>query len=211
MTTSNGLTKGDRTRQLIIDAAHDLFVEQGYAASSMRQIAERSGLALGGIYNHFSGKEAIFSAVIVEKHPFHQVLPALQAEPGSSFEDFIRKAARNLVAEMGRRPDFVKLMFVELVEFEGKNLPVIYEAVFPQMLPLVERFGTIKGELREIEPFVLFRSFLGLFFSFYMTELMFSNLPIAMTSQNTLDAFVDIYLFGVMASRQPSQDSGLEA
>ena len=47
------LSKGERTRQSILQAAYELFLEQGYAATSMRQIAERAGLALGGIYNHF--------------------------------------------------------------------------------------------------------------------------------------------------------------
>ena len=49
-------TKGETTRLAIEDAAVNLFMEHGYHATSMRQIAERAGLALGGIYNHFSSK-----------------------------------------------------------------------------------------------------------------------------------------------------------
>ena len=47
------MLKGEHTRGSIINAAHSLFANQGYAATSMRQIAEEAGLALGGIYNHF--------------------------------------------------------------------------------------------------------------------------------------------------------------
>jgi len=47
-------TKGETTRLTIEDAAVELFMEHGYHATSMRQIAERAGLALGGIYNHFA-------------------------------------------------------------------------------------------------------------------------------------------------------------
>ncbi|MGA2491019.1 MAG: helix-turn-helix domain-containing protein, partial [Anaerolineales bacterium] len=72
-------SKGKRTRQEILEAAYNLFLEQGYAATSMRQIAERSGLALREIYNHFAGKEAIFAELIIDRHPFHQILPLLQA------------------------------------------------------------------------------------------------------------------------------------
>ncbi|MGC8856852.1 MAG: TetR/AcrR family transcriptional regulator, partial [Anaerolineae bacterium] len=71
--------KGEITRQTIEDAALTLFLEQGYHATSMRQIAERAGLALGGIYNHFSSKEEIFEAIIVDRHPYKRVLPALLA------------------------------------------------------------------------------------------------------------------------------------
>ena len=42
-------TKGEVTRLAVEDAAMGLFLEQGYHATSMRQIAERAGLALGGI------------------------------------------------------------------------------------------------------------------------------------------------------------------
>ena len=55
-------TKGEATRLAIEDAAIELFMEQGYHATSMRQIAKRAELALGGIYNHFASKDEIFEA-----------------------------------------------------------------------------------------------------------------------------------------------------
>ena len=196
------LSKGKRTKQTIVDAAHLLFVEQGYAATSIRQIAEKAGLALGGIYNHFPNKEAIFSEVIVNKHPFHQVLPLLQAAPGNTVEEFVRNAANSMVAELGRRPDFIKLIFVELVEFEGRNLPKMFTVVFPQILPLVQRFKKAKGELRDIDTFVLFRAFLGLFFSYYMTEFLLVGVPKGFIKNNSLDSFVEIFLHGVLANKE---------
>ena len=67
--SSENLSKGERTRQDILSAAHTLFLEQGYHGTSMRQIAYRAGIALGGIYNHFAGKEGIFTAVFEANHP----------------------------------------------------------------------------------------------------------------------------------------------
>ena len=51
-------SRGERTRAEIIQAAHDLFIQQGYHGTSMRQIAGQAGIALGGLYNHFESKEA---------------------------------------------------------------------------------------------------------------------------------------------------------
>ncbi|MBA4383102.1 MAG: hypothetical protein C0410_00045 [Anaerolinea sp.] len=201
MTKIEALSKGERTRQAVIEAAHQLFVDQGFAATSMRQIAEKAGLALGGIYNHFPTKESIFSEVILAYHPFHQILPLLKDAQGETFEAFVRNAARGMVSELGRRPDFVKLLFVELVEFEGKNMPNMYKSIFPQVLPLVKRFTNLKGELRGVNPFVLFRSFLGLFFSFFMTELLLKDTPAALFQKGSLDDFVEIYLHGVLSER----------
>jgi len=57
------LRKGEATQARILDTAHALFMEQGYHGTSMRQIAERARITLGGIYNHFASKEAIWEAV----------------------------------------------------------------------------------------------------------------------------------------------------
>ena len=91
--TQEKLTKGESTRLAIEDAALALFMEQGYHATSMRQIAERADLALGGIYNHFASKEDIFAAIIVDKHPYRKVLPIVLAAQGETVEEFFRNAA----------------------------------------------------------------------------------------------------------------------
>jgi AcrR family transcriptional regulator len=49
------------TRQRILDAARDLFVEHGYEATSMRSIAERIEYTPTAIYHHFENKEALLS------------------------------------------------------------------------------------------------------------------------------------------------------
>jgi AcrR family transcriptional regulator len=196
------LSKGERTYQTILQAAYELFLENGYAATSMRKIAERTGLALGGIYNHFENKQAIFSELIIDRHPFHQVLPLLQAAPGETVEEFVRNAARSMLDELGRRPDFIKLMFIELVEFNGRDLPAMFKVVFPQILPLIQRFQTSQDKLRPIPPFILFRAFLGLFFSFYMTEFLLAGSPAMAMQENALDHFVDIFLHGVMIDKE---------
>jgi AcrR family transcriptional regulator len=192
------LTKGERTHQAIVEAAYSLFLEQGYAATSMRQIAEGAGLALGGIYNHFTSKEAIFSELIIDRHPYQQILPILIKTPTDDIETFVRAAAQAMVSELGKRPDFIKLMLIEMVEFNGRNMPNMLKQVLPQILPLIEKFN--KKLLRSIPPFVFFRAFLGLFFSYYMTELLLANTPAAMMSTNALDHFVEIFLHGVMAT-----------
>jgi AcrR family transcriptional regulator len=192
------LSKGERTRQAVLQAAYELFLENGYAATSVRQIADKAGLALGGIYNHFPNKEAIFGELIVDRHPFHQVLPLLQAAPGDTVEEFVRNASRSMIDELGRRPDFVKLMFIELIEFNGRDFPKMFEVVFPQILPLIQRFQTGQANLRPIPPFILFRAFLGLFFSYYMTEFLLAGVPVPAAKENALDHFVNIFLHGIM-------------
>ncbi len=104
------------TRSLLLDAAHLLFVNQGYAATSMRQIAENAGLALGGIYNYFASKEAVFHAILIERHPYQQIMPLIQKMQAESGDHFDENTVRNLLNELGQHPKFFNLMLVEMVE-----------------------------------------------------------------------------------------------
>ena len=194
------LSKGERTRQTIEEAAYELFLEQGYSATSMRRIADRAGLALGGIYNHFPSKEEIFEAIILEKHPYKQILPVILDAPGNTLPEFVHNAAHALVDELGRRPDFIRLMFIEIVEFNSKHMPIFFEEIFPEFLPLIQRFQTPDGELRPIPTPLLLRAFLGMFFSFYMTELITDHMDIPEMHANALDGFVEIFLYGILVS-----------
>lgn len=191
--------KGETTRLAIEDAALELFMEQGYHATSMRQIAERSELALGGIYNHFSSKEDIFAAIIIDKHPYKQILPLILTAEGDTAEDLIRNAARTLVSELGTRPELLKLIFIELVEFNGKHVSNLISEIAPKLIPMFEKMIRIRKNLRNIPPPVLVRSFLGIFFSFYITELFIKDSIVAkLMPKNSFDLFVDIYLYGVI-------------
>jgi hypothetical protein len=71
--------------------------------------------------------------------------------------------------------------------------------VLPDVLPLIGRFSATGKLLRDIPPFVFFRAFLGLFFSYYITELMIAGTPIGLAQgSQALEQFIDIFLHGVL-------------
>jgi AcrR family transcriptional regulator len=57
------LIQGEETRTALIAAARELFGEQGYAATTLDDIAARTGLTKGAVYHHFGGKRELFQAV----------------------------------------------------------------------------------------------------------------------------------------------------
>jgi len=197
------LSKGERSRDMIEDAAYELFLEQGFHATSMRQIAQRSGLAVGGIYNHFSSKDEIFRFVLLRRHPFRQVVPMLLAAPGDTPEVLFRSLAQTLVRELEQRPDVLKLMFIEIVEFNGQNIPYLFKAFLPQIQPLVERFQFSSNSLRNIPSLVMVRAFIGLFFSFFITKYLIGPMMPPQMQENAFDHFVEIYLHGILADEKP--------
>src|SRR5262245_23683430 len=92
--------RGEETRGRLLDAAYDEFRRNGFHGTSMRQIAQAAGLAVGGIYNHFHSKEEIFAAVLDARHPYHVIVPALAATQGETLEGFLFDAARRVQTAM---------------------------------------------------------------------------------------------------------------
>ena len=56
--------KQEDTRQKILDKALELFSAQGYDSVSVGEIAKAVGIKAPSLYNHFSGKQAIFDAIV---------------------------------------------------------------------------------------------------------------------------------------------------
>jgi AcrR family transcriptional regulator len=198
MATSTENPRGGRTRRAILDGAYRLMIRQGFAATSMREIAASSHVALGGIYNHFSSKEQIFRAIMEERHPLIQILPVLLSVEGESVEEFVRNAAATLVAHLRRHPDFLNLMLIEIVEFKARHVPVLFRKFMPTAMPLVGRLAPLQGNVRPIPSLVLARAFLGMFFSYYITEMLVGRAMPAAMSAHAMDHFVEVFLHGVL-------------
>ena len=203
--------RGESTRARLLEAARVLFLEHGFHAASMRQIADAAGVALGGIYNHYPNKEAIFAAVLDAYHPYHTLLPALERTEGETVEGFIRNAGDLLYREVrGAESELMPLVFIELVEFQGRHLEQMAERLAPALLTFVQRFSGLRGRLRPLPPQVLFRTFLALVAGFLISEIALKTTPIL--SLHEVDWFggmMDIYLHGILD--EPAAHSAPEA
>ena len=197
--TQEKLTKGESTRLAIEDAALVLFMEQGYHATSMRQIAERADLALGGIYNHFASKEDIFAAIIVDKHPYRKVLPIILAAKGETVEAFFTNAARFVIEELSKNPEYMHLLLIEIVEFKGVHGKLMLREIAPEILPIFQKLVKSRRALRTKNPALLMRSFFGMIVSYFITEMVISNSVLSkMMPGNIEEAYVDIFLHGIL-------------
>jgi AcrR family transcriptional regulator len=192
------LTRGQQTRAEIVQVAHGLFMRQGFHGTSVRQIAQHAGITLSTIYNHFDSKEELFEVVFLEYHPYHEVIPALLAAEGDSEEAWVRDAAGRLVEALEQRPDFLNLMFIELVELNSVHITELFKNILPQAQLIAERFLNSQPGVRPIPPLILVRTFLGLFFSYYITEKIMGASAPPEFHHNAMDHFVDIYLKGIL-------------
>lgn len=55
--------QAEQTKRAVVQAAHELFVADGWAATGMREVAATAGVALVTVYSHFSSKRGLLRAV----------------------------------------------------------------------------------------------------------------------------------------------------
>ncbi len=67
-----------RTRERLIDAAYDVFAEEGVHASTVEQVCERAGFTRGAFYSNFTSKEELFAALMERQQDI--LLAALAAK-----------------------------------------------------------------------------------------------------------------------------------
>jgi AcrR family transcriptional regulator len=57
----------EETGKAVLVAAEAVFAEQGLHGASMARIAERAGLAVGTLYNHFQDRDTLLDAVLADR------------------------------------------------------------------------------------------------------------------------------------------------
>jgi AcrR family transcriptional regulator len=65
-----GRTK--QTQRALLDAARDVFTEQGFSNASIADVVERAGSSVGSLYHHFGGKNELFLALWQDHQVAHE-------------------------------------------------------------------------------------------------------------------------------------------
>lgn len=95
-------SRGMDSRERLVAAMSDLMWERGYAATSPRQVRERSGVGQGSMYHHFPGKRDLALAAL--ERNCADLLPAtedLLTRPGDPMEKLTTYLSRPLPALRG--------------------------------------------------------------------------------------------------------------
>lgn len=88
-----GDTAGDHARATILDATVASLAEDGFSATSARAVAERAGIASGGVFYHFGSMDTLLAAVFDQclDQRIARLQPVLDA-PAAELPDVLRDA-----------------------------------------------------------------------------------------------------------------------
>jgi AcrR family transcriptional regulator len=126
--TQPKVSKSERTEAAIVDAALDLFADQGYESTTMRQIAQRAGVSVGNSYYYFASKEALVQA-LYERFSFATFDAALnRISKLDTLADRIAEAMLTWVDVMAPNRKFGAAFFKSATDFGSSVSPFSTES-----------------------------------------------------------------------------------
>jgi AcrR family transcriptional regulator len=174
------LSDGDTAKRQghLEKAALRCFLRLGYNGTSVRDIATAAKVSLGAVYTYFPDKLSLFSAVLkrleAEFLGGDSALVAYLAR--SRFPDDIPALAEALAADTTRFRDYFKMIYLDVVEFDGKNIKEIFSRMEPKFrLPLGNRFSEAGklGTHRRTDPGFAFVAVYLLFYEYFVLTKLF--------------------------------------
>ena len=141
----------------LLSAALGLFVERGYAATRLDDVAKRAGVSKGTVYLYFPGKEDLFKAVVREALvPLLERGEKMVADHRGSAIDLIRELVRGWWEGFGLTPHagIPKLMVSECRNFPELGKFYVGEVITRghKLVRAAVRRGLDSGEFRRIDP-----------------------------------------------------------
>jgi TetR/AcrR family transcriptional regulator of autoinduction and epiphytic fitness len=157
--------RGGGSREAIVGAAQRLFLERGFGAVSMDELAEAAGVARRTLYNQFASKEEIFREMLRRVSAQLKTAFPPGIETQGDVEDVLRLIARMILA-LHKYPEY--LGFLRMVVADSRQFPWIAEELAAVMEPQAERFTrylahlTAMGILDCRNPLLAAHQFMGM-------------------------------------------------
>eukprot|EP01035_Chromulina_nebulosa_P002855 gene2855-3897_t len=150
----------------VLDAALALFIEKGFAATRVEDIASRAGLSKGAVYLYFPSKEAILEGLVKRA-----VVPIADNALGF-IENYVGDprlvitTVMKMIAARLADPALVaipRLLIREMIhfpEFAQMYRREVLDRVIPAVTRLIQN-GVDEGYLRPVDPELTLRSLIG--------------------------------------------------
>lgn len=142
-------------REEILDAARKVFAERGFKGTTIADIAEEAGIALGTIYLYFASKDDVFAALNQRLNEL--ILQATVAvKPGKTVEETTRRYVGSIFQACGENRDLVRLVVLN-ADPESAASKRMRKASQEGNKPLTASFtnGMRTGAVRQGDPAIM--------------------------------------------------------
>jgi TetR/AcrR family transcriptional regulator, regulator of autoinduction and epiphytic fitness len=185
------------SREAIVEAAQRLFLERGFGAVSMDELAEAAGVARRTLYNQFSSKEEIFREMLlrVSRQLEDAFPPGIETQ--GDIEHVLRLVAR-VILELHKNREY--LGFLRMVVADSRQFPWIAEEFAAVMDPQTERLtrllaqSTAMGILDCRNPTLAAHQFMGMLNDLSLWPWMMSRESLPIPAEEVIEETIRMFL-----------------
>ncbi len=194
--------KGTATRASILDAAHDVFRDAGYYASSISEITRRAGVSLATFYQYFKNKEQVFQELndlIIER--FISKTESLSLD-GYNFDDRVKKILALLYDHTKNNLAFHRILGEsELID----RVTLAYYETIARFLRNFLRNEIAAGNIRTLDTNIIAYGLIGIC---YFNSFKWGDPKEDLNEEKTIDLMAELIMNGISGSaewkRQPN-------
>ena len=199
----------EKRKELIEDAARELFIKQGFHRTSMRDIAKGAEVSLGNLYNYYATKEAIFESLI---NGYVTVvddkLRSIFAQIDEPLEPESLRRLGELVGQLvNEHSDFWLLMYIDVLEFQNRHFRKMFDGIIDRFRKIfADKFAEAeaRGDLRTgVDPALVFTAAYMQFFNYFLVEKLFGgNRHLGLSDEQALNYITKIFAYGTLSEKK---------
>jgi AcrR family transcriptional regulator len=204
METKRRISRADQAehrKKELIKVSLRLFSENGYDATSIRDIAKAAGVTEGLIYHYFRSKKDLLKTIVecsVLDNPLDRYLKTAEQLP---LCEVLVRIGRDILESLRKKKEIFRLMLAEARLFEKDADYFIPKLIYENNMT---RFGAFlkvrmkRGEIREMEPIILARQFTGSLVAFFIfQEILLGKVVTDVPAELFIKNLVDVFLNGI--------------
>jgi len=144
-------------RQLLLEAAEQVFAERGFAGATMAEIASRAGYSAANLYNVFENKEALFSEVLSSSAELVLEFTRKACQSDAGFEKSLDQLIDAVLEFVAEHRGFFVILTQTSPEFDWRRSPRTNEGlnIGAELDREYERLfarASERGEIPEMDP-----------------------------------------------------------
>ncbi|MBE5862088.1 MAG: TetR/AcrR family transcriptional regulator [Lachnospiraceae bacterium] len=144
-------TKGERTRESILNAAYALFAKKGFKQVTMKDVCEVTNMSRGGLYSHFSSTSQLFEALLERITEKDALDFQEQMKQGASAIAILEEALKLMEEEMKHPEDSLSIAMYEYAETVDSEVMERLNKASKKKWKQLIRYGIERGEFQNID------------------------------------------------------------
>lgn len=193
--------QAEQRKKDLLQVGLRLFSENGFHATSIRDIAKAAGVTEGLLYHYFQGKKDLLRAIVESSVLEDRFDPYLKTAEDLPLNEVFTRIGRDILESLRKKKEIFRLMMAEARLFEKETDHFIPKLIYENNMT---RFGVFlkarmkRGEIREMEPILLARQFMGSLVAFFIfQEILLGKVVTDVPGEFFIESLVDVFLNGI--------------